>query len=101
MGLVLLVMVMLLLIGGNDCSTRENMATVLYLGGSGHRVNVAVLVLLVMLFFIGSDVTFYDVMVMALYLSGVGHRLNASQERLQVPLTVGLSLFEHLFVSNI
>ena len=61
MVLVLLVMLMLLSIGGSDGSTSEVMATVLYLGGSGHRVNVAVLVLLVMLFFIGSDVSLYDV----------------------------------------
>ena len=62
-----------------------------YLCGVGHRLNADVLILLVMLLFIA----------MVLYLGGIGHRLNASQERLQVPLTVGLSLFAHLFVSNI
>ena len=61
MVLVLLVMLILLLIGGSDGSMSEVMATVLYLDGVGHRLNVTVLVLLVMLFFIESDVSLYDV----------------------------------------
>ena len=84
------------------CMTLK-MAMVLYLGGVGQRLNADVLMLLVMLLFIGGrDVSLYDVNYNDdLYLGGIGHRFNASQESLQVPLTVGLSLFEHLFVTNI